>query len=413
MPAKAVYRSQISGVCTGLIASRLAPTWDRGRGYISCLAGATVGAWLAREGGVSVADIWRLYRPHRQQARSHRGSRARLHFVPGRGQLWERGLPAKAVYRSQISGVYTGLIASRLAPTGDRGRGYISCLAGVNCGSVACPRRRCIGRRYLASIPASSRAGSLPQGIEGAVTFRAWPGSTVGAWLAREGGVSVADIWRLYRPHREQARSHRGSRARLHFVSGPGQLWERGLPAKAVYRSQISGVRTGLIASRLAPTGDRGRGYISCLAGVNCGSVAPAKAVYWSQISGVCTGLIASRLAPTGDRGRGYISCLAGVNCGSVAPAKAVYWSQISGVCTGLIASRLAPTVDRGRGYISCLAQVNCRSRLAGEGGASVADICRLYRPHRQQARSHREWAACAHFAFGRCIGSSDSALIS
>ncbi len=118
----------------------------------------------AGDSGVSVADIWRLYRPHREQARSHRGSRARLHFVPGRGQLWERGLPAKAVYRSQISGVCTGLIASRLAPTGDRGRGYISCLAGVNCGSVACPRRRCVSRRIFGGCTSPIASRLTPTG---------------------------------------------------------------------------------------------------------------------------------------------------------------------------------------------------------------------------------------------------------
>ncbi len=46
------------------------------------------------------------------------------------------------------------------------------------------------------------------------------------------------DICRMYRPHREQAHSYRGMAVCVHFVSGPGQLWERGLPAKAVCQAQ-------------------------------------------------------------------------------------------------------------------------------------------------------------------------------
>jgi len=249
-------RLQISFESTGLFASKLAPTK-------SSTPTTTVGASLLAKAMVRVPNMFWMYRPLREQARSHRvvcisqncgsklacegngpgskyvldvlaSSRAsslpqsRVHFT----KFWEQACLRRQWSGFQICFGCTGLFASKLAPT------------------ESCAFHKTVGAsllaRAMARVPnildvlASSRASSLPQSRvhftkfwEQACLRRQWSGfqicfgctglfasklaptksstptKTVGASLLAKALVEAPNMFWMYRPLREQARSHR------------------------------------------------------------------------------------------------------------------------------------------------------------------------------------------------------------
>ncbi len=100
--------------------------------------------------------------PHREQARSHRGSGLNMGFVSTGDRVWERACSRWRWFICMDVGL-AGLIASKLAPIGVLGCTWVSCPLEIECGSELA-RDSGGSSAWMSGWLASSRASSLPQG---------------------------------------------------------------------------------------------------------------------------------------------------------------------------------------------------------------------------------------------------------
>jgi len=126
--------------CTGLFASKLAPTVDLRQASISRRPKPPL--WeqslLAMAVG-QLARMW-MYRPLREQTRSHSGSAAGFDFAATQGSSVGAKLARDGGGSACKDVECTGLFASKLAPTLDLRQASISGDPNLLCGSKACSR---------------------------------------------------------------------------------------------------------------------------------------------------------------------------------------------------------------------------------------------------------------------------------
>jgi len=209
---------QICFGCTGLFASKLAPTK-------SSTPTKTVGASLLAKALVEAPNMFWMYWPLRERARSHRvvcisqncGSKLACEGNgPGSNMFW----------------MYW--------PLREQARSHRVVCISQNCGSKLACEGNGPGSRYVLDVLASSRASSLPQNRvhqqklwEQACLRRQWSGfqicfgctglfasklaptescafhKTVGASLLARAMARAPNMFWMYWPLREQARSHK------------------------------------------------------------------------------------------------------------------------------------------------------------------------------------------------------------
>ncbi len=156
----------------------------------------------------------------------------------------------------------TAAIPSKLGPTGDLRRTQILRSLTIKTVGASLLAMAVCQAMHMPHVPASSRAGSVPQGTCGEHRICVRPRSKLWERARSRRRCVRRCICRMCRPLPEQARSHRGSAADTDFAfahdpnCGSEPAREGGVSGDA------PGACTGLIPSRLGPTGDLRRTQI-------------------------------------------------------------------------------------------------------------------------------------------------------
>ncbi|MCP1454202.1 hypothetical protein J3D49_001756 [Pseudomonas kilonensis] len=206
----------------------------------------------------------------------------------------------------------------------------------------------------------------------------------------------------MYRPLREQARSHTGSSVGKKLVFGT----DPSVGAKLARDSGVSACLdvgcAAVIASRLAPTLDLQWARNLCSAQIPCGSELARDSGGSACLDAGCTGLFASKLAPTLDLQRARNLC----------SAQIPLWEQsLLAIAACLLAWMLdVPPSSRAgslphwifSGQETCVRHRSlCGSKACSRWRWVSLPGCWMYRRHREQARSHTGSSVGKKLVFG------------